>query len=176
MAPSTSLLRAITSARVSPVICHFQLMLVLTSCLDRAESIRPPAKVVIRSPAPDVREAKIATVEAQLVPDTHAGSPQLGFTTKFKPDAQAIARVHRYDCRFGTVELTSSLGRIFAGGHAIDFAMISLDPARFPEGFRPPFNVRSYDPPLDLVANKQLGSMRVGLSVLGQLWPQQRKS
>jgi hypothetical protein len=89
-----------------------------------------------------------------LVPDTHAGSPQVGFTTKFKADAQAITRAHRYECCFGTVELTSGLGRIFAGGHAIDFALISLDPARFPEGFKPSFNVRSYDPPFDLVANR----------------------
>jgi hypothetical protein len=50
--------------------------------------------------------------------------------------------------------LTSGLGRIFAGGHAIDFALISLDPARFPEVFKPSFNVRSYDPPFDLVANR----------------------
>jgi hypothetical protein len=84
-----------------------------------------------RLPVPTSMKGFLAPVDADAIPE--ARHP-------------ALDRAQAYQCALGSVLLTSGLGQKSAGHHALDFALISLDPARFPLGPNVLNNVRTWVP------------------------------
>jgi hypothetical protein len=81
-----------------------------------------------RLPVPTSMEGFLAPVDVDTIPEAHH---------------PAIDRAQAYQSALGSVLLTSGLGRKSVGNHALDFALISLDPARFPLGLGVLNNVRT---------------------------------
>ena len=97
---------------------------VLTIDLGMAAPLKA-LQAVMESPAPDVQAQEIAEMT-----ETPLNSPADLFWGNTCPPGNPVL----YDFRLGPVLLSSGMGQA-CSARAHDFALIYLDPARFPEGF-----------------------------------------
>lgn len=94
--------------------------------------------IKVQSPASVVRDRSIAEMETQAIlahlPKIESFKEALQYQSNIPiPTHPALDRARSYRCELGTVVLTSGLSRTSKdGNHALDFALISIDNARFP--------------------------------------------
>jgi len=136
------------------VTCHHVVSGTLCSphrsvlCLTGAENAKPLVfpGITVQSPASAVRDRSIAKMETQALlahlPNIKSFKEALQYQSNIPfPNNPALDRARSYNGELGTVVLTSGLSRTSKdSNHVLDFALISVDNARFP-GFDTVTNV-----------------------------------
>jgi hypothetical protein len=104
---------------------------------DTAKPLVLPS-ITVQSPASVILDRSIAEMETQAtlayIPKIQSFQEAQQYQGNIPvPAHPAIDRARSYNCELGTVILTSGLSRSSKdGNHALDFALISVDNARFP--------------------------------------------